>query len=385
INSNREAMVNDLRVKAVVRPRRQGEASGREVVVDSDEEWLDSSAESSGTGSSTSKQRRSDDSDCRQTTQSREQPVVMAPPPEKTEASAFAQNNKVEARNKKLQNSRSTKLLVPDEWVHYSKTFVCTHAGKYKPRGQGKRKRQDSRALDCDVQINTCVQVADSAAAVPTFVLRITAARLEHNHSLSRHTFDHYPHNRTSFEPEMARNVTELVKAGTKKKRILQFIHENSNCNPTSQDIHNLVRKLKKQAHTAQTSAKRLKQWMAEFTQEPGNVGGVFVDSVHDKTKCMREMFDRFPEVVMIDATHGTNLSKYKVFSIMAHDAFGKGQFVQHAVIQNERNPTLLTALEQFKRNNPAWGRIKCILIDKDFGEIGVLKRAFPEATLLLC
>jgi hypothetical protein len=68
----------------------------------------------------------------------------------------------------------------------------------------------------------------------------------------------------------------------------------------------------------------------------------------------MRELFERFPEVVMIDATHGTNLSKYKVFSIMAHDAFGKGQFVQHAVMQNERNPTLLTALEQFKRYNPA-------------------------------
>ncbi|KAJ8524644.1 hypothetical protein ON010_g16473 [Phytophthora cinnamomi] len=39
----------------------------------------------------------------------------------------------------------------------------------------------------------------------------------------------------------------------------------------------------------------------------------------------MRELFARFPEVVMIDATHGTNLSKYNVFSIMAHDAFGKG------------------------------------------------------------
>ncbi|KAG6623606.1 uncharacterized protein IUM83_02195 [Phytophthora cinnamomi] len=92
----------------------------------------------------------------------------------------------------------------------------------------------------------------------------------------------------------------------------------------------------------------------------------------------MRELFARFPELVMIDTTHGTNSSKYKIFSIMAHDAFGKGQFVQHAVIQNEHNPTLLKALEQFKRYNPAWSRIKCILIDKDFGEISVLKKNFP-------
>ncbi|KAE8962905.1 hypothetical protein PR001_g29548, partial [Phytophthora rubi] len=233
--------------------------------------------------------------------------------------------------------------------------------------------------------INACVQVADSAAAVPTFVLRMTTVRLEHNHPLTRHPFDHYPHNRTAIEAEVVDTVSELVKAGAKKKRILQFIHENSSCNPITQDVHNLVRKLKKQNHTAPTAAKRLKQWMTEFSQEPGNVGGVFVDSVNDKTKHMRDLFHRFPEVVMIDATHGTNLSKYKVFSIMAHDAFGKGQFVQHAVVQNERNPTLSTALEEFKRNNPAWSRVKCILIDKDFGEIGVLKKAFPDATLLLC
>ncbi|GMG18187.1 unnamed protein product [Phytophthora fragariaefolia] len=42
-------------------------------------------------------------------------------------------------------------------------------------------------------------------------------------------------------------------------------------------------------------------------------------------------------------------------------------------------------ALEEFKRNNPAWSRINCILIDKDFGEISVLKKALPDARLLLC
>ncbi|GMF50233.1 unnamed protein product [Phytophthora fragariaefolia] len=69
----------------------------------------------------------------------------------------------------------------------------------------------------------------------------------------------------------------------------------------------------------------------------------------------------------------------------MSHDIFGKGQFVQHAVVQNERRTTLLTVLEEFKRNNPWWRRIHCILIDKDFTEISVLKVAFPDARLLLC
>ncbi|ETI35430.1 hypothetical protein F441_18100 [Phytophthora nicotianae CJ01A1] len=133
---------------------------------------------------------------------------------------------------------------------------------------------------------------------------------------------------------------------------------------------------------------------MKEFAEESGNVGRIFVDSVGEKTvatcitlqsRHMRELFDRFPEVLMIDATHGTNASKYKVFSLMAHDVFGKGQFVQHAVIQNERRPTLMTALEEFKRNNPSWTKIKCVLIDKDFTEMSVVKMVFPDAILLLC
>ncbi|ETP44257.1 hypothetical protein F442_09138 [Phytophthora nicotianae P10297] len=146
-----------------------------------DEEWVDSSAESSGTssstgtGSSTSKQRRSDGSGTVHTTQSGEEPVEIASPPEKTEFDSWGAldaylkaysaetyqsfrvrtNNKVTTRNKKIQDCGSTKPLVPEEWVYYSKTFVCTHAGKYKPRGKGKRKRQESRALDCDVQLGS--------------------------------------------------------------------------------------------------------------------------------------------------------------------------------------------------------------------------------------
>ncbi|ETL81828.1 hypothetical protein L917_17927, partial [Phytophthora nicotianae] len=72
----------------------------------------------------------------------------------------------------------------------------------------------------------------------------------------------------------------------------------------------------------------------------------------------MREMFKRFPEVLLIDATHGTNVSKYKVFSFMTHDAFGHGQYVQHAVVQNEGYETLLTAIETFKKHNPDWTKV---------------------------
>ncbi|KAE9356327.1 hypothetical protein PR003_g2373 [Phytophthora rubi] len=99
----------------------------------------------------------------------------------------------------------------------------------------------------------------------------------------------------------------------------------------------------------------------------------------------MRGMCQRFPEVLLIDATHGTNVSKYKSVSFMAHDMFGHGQYVQHAVVQNERYDTLLSAVETFKKHNPAWMNVRSIVIDKDFTELSVLKQDFPDAAILLC
>lgn len=125
------------------------------------------------------------------------------------------------------------------------------------------------------------MQVVDGS--VPTFAVRITTARLEHNHHLSKHTFLQYPRNRMAIKSDLIETVDELRRAGAKKKSIMRYIQEKSGCVPNNQDVHNLVRKLKKQSDTAPTSAKRLRQWMIEFSAEPGNIGRIFVDKVQKK------------------------------------------------------------------------------------------------------
>lgn len=99
----------------------------------------------------------------------------------------------------------------------------------------------------------------------------------------------------------------------------------------------------------------------------------------------MRETLAKFPEVLLIDTTHGTNTSRYQVFSFMAHDVFGKGQYVQHTLVQNERSETLPTAVKTFKHHNTAWTKLQCVVVDKDFTEIGVLRQARPSVRILLC
>ncbi|ETM30755.1 hypothetical protein L914_21568 [Phytophthora nicotianae] len=41
--------------------------------------------------------------------------------------------------------------------------------------------------------------------------------------------------------------------------------------------------------------------------------------------------------------------------------------------------------MEEVKANNPAWTRLQCVLVDKDFTELSVLEKAFPGVTILLC
>ncbi|RLN96221.1 hypothetical protein BBJ28_00017784 [Nothophytophthora sp. Chile5] len=130
-------------------------------------------------------------------------------------------------------------------------------------------------------QINACVQVVDKVDL--TFAVRVTSAQLEHNHALDKRTFAQYPSNRMSIEPGVLDTVNELRKAGAKKKSILRFIQEHSTCSSNLRDVHNLVRSLKENEKTAATSAKRLKKWMIEFSEEAGNVGRIFVDRVEEK------------------------------------------------------------------------------------------------------
>ena len=65
---------------------------------------------------------------------------------------------------------------------------------------------------------------------------------------------------------------------------------DNFDSNPTAQDVHNLVRKLKpsERANEPASSSKRLKKWMSEFGEQSENSGRIFVEGVGAKVGCTR-------------------------------------------------------------------------------------------------
>ncbi|KAG2821896.1 hypothetical protein PC116_g6717 [Phytophthora cactorum] len=47
----------------------------------------------------------------------------------------------------------------------------------------------------------------------------------------------------------------------------------------------------------------------------------------------MLSMFEHFPEVLLVDATHDSNSSNYKLFSFMVNDAMGKVSMYSAALL----------------------------------------------------
>ncbi|KAG3215213.1 hypothetical protein PC129_g13897 [Phytophthora cactorum] len=131
--------------------------------------------------------------------------------------------------------------------------------------------------------VNACVKVVDSASN--TFAVKMTKWNLQHNHSLTEYGFRQHPSNRMEIDERTIQTGDQLHQAGAKKSSNLKFVADNSESNPTPQDVHNLVRKLKLRdaGQGSSNSGKRFKRWMMEFVEQPRNGGRIFTDEVNDK------------------------------------------------------------------------------------------------------
>ncbi|RLN06604.1 hypothetical protein BBJ28_00002807 [Nothophytophthora sp. Chile5] len=130
----------------------------------------------------------------------------------------------------------------------------------------------------------------------------------------------------------------------------------------------------------------RLESVLRGFCERRGNRASVFVDdkkmaqTITLQTRQMRRWFKAFPEVLLVDATHNTNDSRYKLFSFMVHDVYG-----HHSLTENESAECLTDAMSSFKFANPSWDQVRVIVIDKDIGELTLLEQQFPQAKVILC
>ena len=136
----------------------------------------------------------------------------------------------------------------------------------------------------------------------------------------------------------------------------------------SSKDVHNLVYRLRKSKRPGELHS-RVKAVLDEFASYDGNVVRVFKNEANVAncitlaTKNMRQHFATFGQIVIMDSTHGTNSSQYKLFGMMVHDKYGRGQFVQHALIHSENKINFTSVIEAFKESNPQWNDVLKVIM----------------------
>ncbi|KAE8972758.1 hypothetical protein PR001_g26506 [Phytophthora rubi] len=290
----------------------------------------------------------------------------------------------IKKRNKQITSGARK---IPAFWKQYCKTLVCTHGLEQRPRGTGARQRQSVRYTGCSAKINTRLTRTDREYYI------YARASGEHNHALTDELWDYYAENRTIHDPALLSTVGDMRSAGSSSKGILAWLRKKSGKKTKLKDVHNIFQELKHSAKGDTSDAERTESILQEFANQlDGNTARIFVDKTRDvavavvfQTEGMRRLFAAFPEVVMVDTTHDTNANAYKLFSFVVHDCFGKGQYVQHALVERETKDILRLVVNVFKDDNPAYSNVKVVMTDKAFHEKDVLAEVFKQARQLLC
>ncbi|KAE9171742.1 hypothetical protein PF005_g27020 [Phytophthora fragariae] len=235
---------------------------------------------------------------------------------------------KVTARNDKIKKKKkwSKTELVPEEFGDYYKKLLCTHGWEKNTRGDGRRTGHHNRSTGCTVNLSATISRCPSS---DPWRIYVSTHRRTHNHRLRREVYENYPSTRRVTDPSVLDFDDEVVKAGSKPKKILKYLQETTGKRVILRDMHNLVHRLKVKRRGTDAVEERLEAVLRKFCASRGNNASIFVDetkttqTITMQTRQMGRFFEAFPEVVMLDSTHGTNSSKYKLFSFMIDDAFG--------------------------------------------------------------
>ncbi|EFX80129.1 hypothetical protein DAPPUDRAFT_318741 [Daphnia pulex] len=168
--------------------------------------------------------------------------------------------------------------------------------------------------------------------------------------------------------------------AGAVTGRIEKQLHIYYNCLLESKTLQNMKQKIVGLPKDEWKDASRLLKTYAEM--------GCTVKILHDEdiittifvqTKTQKELFSKFPEVVILDSTYRTNKFKMPLFTLMLVDYFGIGQPVGVVFMKDKTAANIQTALKIFASYNDV-EKTKMVVTDKDFKELAAVEVVFKYA-----
>lgn len=183
--------------------------------------------------------------------------------------------------------------------------------------------------------------------------LVVTELFLQHNHDLSKSAFLHLPENRR-IDKEDEEILLPLTELHIPPSRLVNLIHSKTNKPVTTQDVHNTIRRI------IGTHGKTDVELLAEEVDKLVGQGKLLqpVLRIGDssnmlkifffQTPYMKEVFLKFPEVLLIDATYRTNKLKMPLFVFVVEDGNGVGVVVAYCFVADEQQHTITEMMEIF-------------------------------------
>lgn len=218
------------------------------------------------------------------------------------------ESKKIEAVKKKLP-----KRVFRPELVYASIVFACVRNGKYRHRlTTGDRPKQSTFGSGCEFAIK--LRSLDGQS------LSVTQFVSEHNHVCNKDQFRHHPAQRR-LDPQQAEKVRQMVQLNANKKLIQTHVEEETNKVVLLKDIHNVSRPTSSKSGGSELDdvrkflSQNLPSVNMEVTHCDGEVRGLFFQD-----KEMREIFTKFPEVLMVDSTYKVNTRNMPLFTMAVID-----------------------------------------------------------------
>ena len=203
---------------------------------------------------------------------------------------------------------------------------------------------------------------------------------------MSLHT--HYPSNRKLTKEENAA-INEVLSLQPKAKYVKEMIEKKFGKYVTLKDVHNLKTRLKSKSRAGHRDEQLLLEELESILNaDTSSCGGVVVNEdtlevLFYQSGHMKQLFQKFPEILLVDATYNVNGVGMPLYCLMIEDGFEHGRVVQYAATTEEDVEHIRKIIQTFKDENPAWTSVRVIVIDKDFTEWKVLTEEFPDATIL--
>lgn len=99
----------------------------------------------------------------------------------------------------------------------------------------------------------------------------------------------------------------------------------------------------------------------------------------------MCHLYEKYPEVILFDATYKLNNVNLELFIQLCIDGNGQTELVSLYICRNENREGIGAMLKVFNEFNPNWCKTKVFIGDKDFADRSVYKEHFPDAVLQIC